>query len=206
MNVFTVAFGGGEPLLNNDLFQIATYTRNKKIIPTLTTSGYEITTLDPQKFRVFSNIHLSIHSLEDLDLLEKNISHLRKTGIYPGLNILLSRKTFPYLDDIFQFIKLNKIRKVLFLKFKINDNNFQSSYLKLSIEDEQKLYPILKKFSKKLQIKIIIDCSLFPAIAIHRGCPKRIVKYYRTSIMIDNLYSNYTINKKRPGRGRFLFM
>ncbi|MHB9095115.1 MAG: radical SAM protein [Eubacteriales bacterium] len=169
LNVFTVSLGGGEPLLYSHIFDLAQYIRIKNIAPNITTNGTLIDLYIAKLCKVFSSIHLSLHSMDDMKILETAVGNLGRQGIIPGLNLLLTEENFQYLDQIFKWVSNIGIKKILLLRFKITRN--------MSIEQEKSLYPTIKKLSQKYNVIPMIDCSLYPAIAIHGPNKKDLVFY-----------------------------
>lgn len=169
LKVFTVAFGGGEPFLHPDLFEIAEYARTVGIVPNITTRGGLISETNVERCQVFGNLHLSAHSLTDLSGLANTIRLLQSCGVHPGLNFLVSRLSFPELPDIVKACKTFRISRLLCLRFKRTAHNAGASQeLSLTREQELGFYPALRKSARQFGIVPLIDCSFFPALAIHR--------------------------------------
>ncbi|MCL2147288.1 MAG: radical SAM protein, partial [Synergistaceae bacterium] len=57
MGVFSLSFGGGEPALHPNIFEIAAYAREKQILPNITTNGLTMTEQFAEECSVFGNIH-----------------------------------------------------------------------------------------------------------------------------------------------------
>lgn len=174
LKVFSIAYGGGEPFSRKDIFEIAKYTRQKGIVPNITTNGIYIDERNVELCKIFGHIQLSI------DLLEENISVenrrwykiillLKKAGINVGLNYILTKESYKCLEDICHYANKCGVREIMFLRLKpfgrgkafYNDN-------KLSNEQNISFFPTIKKLSKKYQIKPIVECSFLPIIYHHR--------------------------------------
>ncbi|HMY18350.1 MAG TPA: hypothetical protein PKA58_18620, partial [Polyangium sp.] len=55
----TIAFGGGEPLLRDDLGRLATIARSLGLVPVMTTSGFGLTEQLAAELRAFAQINVS---------------------------------------------------------------------------------------------------------------------------------------------------
>lgn len=177
--VFSVAFGGGEPFTRKDIFEIAEYTRNKGIVPNVTTNGYYITKSSAVKCKVFGHMHISLDlPSEDFDKIknvgafkaaERAIELLNQQNIHIGINCVISRKNFDYLEDLVKFCLSKNIRDILFLRFKpMGRADKQYHEMKLTNEQNTRLFPLLKKLIKKYRVMIQVDCSLTPMICFHK--------------------------------------
>jgi radical SAM protein with 4Fe4S-binding SPASM domain len=176
MKVFSIAFGGGEPFSRKDIFEIAEYAREKGITPTVTTNGFFINSQNAKDCQVFNVIHVSVNFLENSSI-EKTSWHqaitlLKKARVRVGINFIVSRQSYPFLEKVCQYAKAQKIKDVLFLRLKPKGRgkNFYSQS-KLSNQENINLFPLLKKLAKKYKIYPMLDCSFLPIFYYHR--PKR---------------------------------
>ena len=167
LGVFSLSFGGGEPTLHPRLFDIATYAREKQILPNMTTNGLTMTEQFAKKCSVFGNVHFSVHKPRDMDHIFPALRIYRKaTGKKPGLNILLTTETLPLLDEILRKAKQNGIKTVMFLRYKKTAKN---EYIRELCPDGDKLAELPGRF-KRLQkankrLMFLFDCSLFELLA-----------------------------------------
>jgi len=168
LDVFTVALGGGEPFLHPHLFDIANHARVRRIVPNITTNGLLIDAAAAKACGVFGNVHLSCHHPSELDRLQQAVACLRKEGIRPGLNVLVSSETFHHLADIWKWCARQRIHQVLVLKFKLTVHNMDSAAMRLTVDQESELLPLVARLSRKYHVLPMLDCSLFPALARHR--------------------------------------
>jgi len=166
MGVFSVSFGGGEPTLHPDLLEIASYAREKRILPNMTTNGLTMTEQFAEKCFVFGNVHFSIHTLHDMNYIFKAIQTYKNiTGNKPGLNLLLTKETMPHMEEIINKAKKSGIKKVLFLRYKTTDNNIDVQGLCADRELEE-FHLIIKKLQRaNKQLMFLFDCSLFEILA-----------------------------------------
>jgi MoaA/NifB/PqqE/SkfB family radical SAM enzyme len=63
MRVFTVAFGGGEPLARSDIFEPAAHARTRDLTPTMTTNGSFVDAATARRCRVFGCVHSSLEGV-----------------------------------------------------------------------------------------------------------------------------------------------
>ena len=166
LGVFSLSFGGGEPTLHPDVFEIAEYAREKQILPNMTTNGLTMTEHFAEKCAVFGNVHFSIHKLDDMNHIFSAARIYRKaTGKRPGINLLLTTETVPHLDEILYEIKQADIRLVLFLRYKITAKN--RDIHNLCVDNELSYISVrlkqLQRANKRLMF--LYDCSLFEVLA-----------------------------------------
>src|SRR5262249_7177982 len=105
--VFTVAFGGGEPITRGDLDVLADEARRRGITPVLTTSGIGLTAAKLEKLRAFAQVNVSydgagddyarVRGFDGARAAESAIARLAAAGIRVGVNIVLTRATFERL-------------------------------------------------------------------------------------------------------------
>ncbi len=117
MNIFTISFGGGEPLMHPKVFKIAEYCRSRKIVPNITTNGLLINKKEAENFHVFGNVHISLHNMDDVDNLTDAVKNLKRSNITPGLNLLISSETYGSIDSIFEWASKLKIKKIFTITF-----------------------------------------------------------------------------------------
>ncbi|MHA1954005.1 MAG: radical SAM/SPASM domain-containing protein [Candidatus Heimdallarchaeaceae archaeon] len=179
MKVFSVAFGGGEPFAREDIFDIAHYTKEKDIVPNITTNGYYISENNAKKCKVFGHMHISLDlPNEDFDNIKNKgafqaannaIDLLSQQGIHIGINCVISRKNFNHLEDLIKFCLSKNIKDISFLRFKpIGRADRQYDNMKLTEEQNIQLFPLLRKLSRKYKIKAQADCSMVPMLAVHK--------------------------------------
>lgn len=177
MKVFTIAFGGGEPLLHQHLFGIARYAREREIVPNITTNGRLIDEGNVSRFKVFGNVHLSFHGPEDVSALKRSVGYLRSAGIVPGLNCLVSSETFDHLPELMSWCAKEKITQVLFLKFKLTRHNQSACALVPRDEQELAVLSTMKRWARRCGIVPMLDCSFYEAIS-RSGFPQDLLDYY----------------------------
>lgn len=113
-------FNGGEPLLRNDLGELAEFAFKKNIILSLTTNGTLVTRELAKSFRgYFDTISISIHGLENIDDKIKGESGAFKksneglklfkkySGAKVGINFVINKYNYYQIEDILKFAKEN---------------------------------------------------------------------------------------------------
>lgn len=179
MKIFSVAFGGGEPFARKDIFEIAEHARNNGIIPNVTTNGFYITENNAEKCKIFGHMHVSLDlPNEDFDKLKnvgafkaavRAIDLLNQQKIHIGINCVISRSNFDYLEELVKFSLSKNIKDISFLRFKpMGRADKQYHKMKLTHEQNIKLFPLLKKLTKKYKIITQVDCSMTPMMCYHK--------------------------------------
>jgi MoaA/NifB/PqqE/SkfB family radical SAM enzyme len=128
MSVFTVAFGGGEPLARADIFELAQYARARGLTPTMTTDGYFVDEETARRCRVFDNVHVSVDGLGQayqalrgvgaFEYADRAIRLLKRSHITVGVNCVVSRVNFDHLDELVRYLRSIGVRDVIFLRLK----------------------------------------------------------------------------------------
>lgn len=183
MDVFSVAFGGGEPFLRSDIFEIAQHARDKNIVPTITTNGLCINENNVKDCRTFNHVHVSVNLAEESISIEnrhwhKVISLLKGAGVKVGINYIVNKKGYEYLEEICQYGEKYNVRNIMFLRFKpFGRAKNLYNMNRLSKEENINFLPLIKKLSKKYEIQPMIDCSFLPIICWHNP-KKELLEFY----------------------------
>ncbi len=187
MGVFHLALGGGEALLREDLFAIAKYARELRMVPNLTTSGSGMTREVARRCRVFGQINVSLdrdepqpgdpreakahqEALQAIDLL-------RKEGIRPGINCVLTRNNLDGLDRLFALARNKRLSEIECLRFKPS-GRARELYHELACTPEQnrELIPLLRSLGKRHRVNLKVDCSLLPMVCYHETSPDQLAQ------------------------------
>jgi len=119
-DVMTVGITGGEPLLRNDLEELAKYAKDKGLIVTLSTNGTLLTRSRAQRLvNSFHSISVSLDGLSDThdrirgkkgayDKAIRGLKHLTKTNPRAcaiGVNFVLNKLNFQELRKVFDTVK-----------------------------------------------------------------------------------------------------
>ncbi len=176
MNVFSVAFGGGEPFSRGDIFEIAKFARGKGIVPNVTTNGMLIDKKNIEKCKVFGHVHVSVDLRDEERYWDKAIRLFKGEGIETGINYIVDKLGYENLEGICRYGKSAGIRNIMFLRFKpfgrareyYNDR-------KLTSDQNINFYKKMRKLAKKYDVVSMVDCSFLPMICWHKPSLKTLV-------------------------------
>ncbi len=120
-------FSGGEPILREDLFELATLATGKGIRAVLSTNGTLITATVAQKLKKagFSYVGVSLDGAEETNnkfrggtnayqAAMEGIRNCKKAGVKPGLRFTVTKYNVNDLPRIFELIEAEKIPRVCF--------------------------------------------------------------------------------------------
>ena len=114
--VFQVSFGGGEPTLREDLFELAAYVNKLGMNLGMTTNGGILYHLSPIMLKkYFKQINVSWH--EDSVKMDASLRFLADNGIKAGINYCYSKK-MARDNDIIKFIAEHYDAEILYLVYK----------------------------------------------------------------------------------------
>jgi radical SAM protein with 4Fe4S-binding SPASM domain len=126
-SVPVLLFSGGEPILREDLFELATLATGKGIRAVLSTNGTLITTKVAQKLKAagFSYVGVSLDGAEETNnkfrggtnayqAAIEGIRNCKKAGVKPGLRFTVTKYNVADLPQIFELIEAEKIPRVCF--------------------------------------------------------------------------------------------
>ncbi|MCL2449210.1 MAG: radical SAM protein, partial [Polyangiaceae bacterium] len=107
--VFTVAFGGGEPTTRDDLDALAVAARRRGLSAVVTTSGLGLTEARARRLAAFDQVNVSydgpadayasVRGFDGAAAAERAIERLAAASVRVGVNIVLTRQSFPRLAD-----------------------------------------------------------------------------------------------------------
>jgi radical SAM protein with 4Fe4S-binding SPASM domain len=178
MGVFTVAFGGGEPLAHPDIFQLARYTRQLGMTPTMTTNGYDINYRTAWQARVFSHVHVSMDGVGDVYQAVRGVdgfAHasralklLRRCGVSVGVNVVVCRANYDHLEELVRFVVDQGVNDIIFLRLKPG-GRARVFYMEQRLTPDQGLglYPLLERFAHKYNVQCHVDCAMMPFLYYH---------------------------------------
>ncbi len=102
--VFTVAFGGGEPILRDDLGELGASARARGLMPVVTTSGIGMTREKARALRSFAQVNVSydgegdvyraVRAFPGAPSAERAMSLLHDAGVPFGVNVVLTKQSF----------------------------------------------------------------------------------------------------------------
>jgi len=175
--VFTVAFGGGEPTLREDIGELAREARKRGITPVVTTSGIGLTAAKIERLRDLAQVNVSYDGIGDdyekvrgfdgASAAERAIGMLERAGVAVGVNIVLTQSTFARLDATIARAKELGACEAQLLRYKPAGRAASLDYLAKRLRPEQ-----AAAFSQTLrelvakhggpEFSIRIDCALVP--------------------------------------------
>lgn len=114
--IFQVSFGGGEPTMRNDLFELAEYVEKCGMNLGMTTNGVDLYKIDPIKLRrYFKQINVSWHG--NAEVFEEALEHLKYNMIPRGINYCYS-KELAYHEEMVKFVAKEYDAEMLYLVYK----------------------------------------------------------------------------------------
>ena len=174
--VFTVAFGGGEPTTRDDLDVLASAARARGITPVLTTSGLGLTDARLERLRAFAQVNVSydgdaatyagVRGFDGAPAAERAIERLASAGIRVGVNVVLTRGSFPRVGDTLRRARSLGACEGQLLRYKPAGRAASLDYLARRLTDAQarSLGRTLRALSAELcasgDFHVRIDCAL----------------------------------------------
>jgi len=183
MKVFHIAFGGGELFSRADAIEIAQYARSKNIIPNATTNGYYMTRELAEKCTVFGQINVSMDGIGDrygvirgvdaFEQADRAIRLLAAAGVNTGINCVVTKDNFDFLEEVVAYASRLGLREVLFIRLKPSGRATEIfEQHKPTLEQNKKFFPFLISMAKKYKLNIQADCSFIPHICYHKPSAK----------------------------------
>lgn len=173
----TIAFGGGEPLLRDDLPELATYARSLGLVPVLTTSGLGLNEARISALQAFAQINVShdgvgggyaeVRGFDGERAAERAIELLVKAGIAVGVNVVVTRESFVHLLETAQRIADLGAGELQLLRFKPRGRAARLEYLdkRLAPAQLRELWTVIQKIVEDRRLSVRIDCALVPLLS-----------------------------------------
>jgi radical SAM protein with 4Fe4S-binding SPASM domain len=178
--VFTVAFGGGEPTLRDDLADLARAAEARGLTPVLTTSGLGLNADRLERLRAFAQVNVSYDGAGDAYArvrgfsgaapAERAIRELSARGVRVGVNVVLTRATFDELPATLRRARDLGACEAQLLRYKPAGRAASLTYLDRRLTSAQ-----VDDFSRMLrricaehegnQFHVRIDCALVPFLS-----------------------------------------
>jgi radical SAM protein with 4Fe4S-binding SPASM domain len=179
--VFTVAFGGGEPTTREDLDVLAEAAISRGITPVLTTSGLGLTDARVEKLRRFAQVNVSydgtgetyamVRGFDASAAAERAIERLAAAGVRVGVNVVLTRASFPRVDETLARARALGACEAQLLRYKPAGRAASLEYLarRLGGEQARSLGPTLRRLAATVcadgDFHVRIDCALVPFLS-----------------------------------------
>ena len=177
--VFHLALGGGESAVLPWLGELATYARERGLVPNLTTSGLEgLDALIGIADR-FGQINVSLDGLhatyaavrgfDGFARADAAIRRLRAVKREVGINVVVTRHNFAELDQIFAYASERRLSEVELLRFKPSGRG-ASAYkaMRCTSEQHESFLPTILAAAKRHRVRVKVDCSYTPMLVHHR--------------------------------------
>lgn len=177
--VFTVAFGGGEPTLRDDLGELARAARARGITPVVTTSGLGLGARKIEQLKAFAQVNVSydgedeayesVRGFDGAASAESAIARLAAEGVMVGVNVVLTRDTFDRARETVRRAAALGASEVQLLRYKPRGRARALGYLakRLSPEQAASVGGLLRDLVAEHhgRVGIRIDCALVPFLS-----------------------------------------
>lgn len=171
--VFTVAFGGGEPTLRDDLGALADFAREQGLTPVVTTSGIGLGPKKIAQLTRFAQVNVSydgaaedyaaVRGFDGAAAAESAITKLAEAGVLVGVNVVLTRATFPQLATTLARAFSLGAKEAQLLRYKPAGRATNLDYLSRRLSAEQ--VAAFPRVLRGLPGRVRIDCALVPFLA-----------------------------------------
>jgi pyrroloquinoline quinone biosynthesis protein E len=175
--VATVAFGGGEPLTRADLGRLAVEARRLGLVPVMTTSGLGLTSERAAELRAFAQINVShdgvggayeaVRGFDAAAHAERAIAVLSAAGIPVGVNVVLTRASFPFLAATAARAAELGAGEIQLLRYKPAGRASGAEYAghRLSPEQVSALWGAIEGMVAARKLRVRIDCAMVPLLS-----------------------------------------
>jgi MoaA/NifB/PqqE/SkfB family radical SAM enzyme len=157
--VLQVSFGGGEPLLRDDVFEIAQYCNELGLNVTMTTNGTLVRNFSKNLYRLFKQVNVSWQGRDDI----WQTLHYLKGSTALGINFIMHKR---YISDLKLVVRKTKETdaELLLLAYKPVKGDFEN------VAAPVRVYKIAEKLHFQ-GVKVAIDgpCLGF-CLAAKRFC------------------------------------
>ncbi|MDI1481621.1 radical SAM protein [Polyangium sp. y55x31] len=173
----TVAFGGGEPLLREDLGALAAFARSLGLVPVMTTSGFGLREERAKELRAFAQINVShdgvggayaaVRGFDGARVAERAIEVLARAKIPVGVNLVLTRRSFEHLDATAERVADLGAGELQLLRYKPQGRAAGIGYFeaRLSAAQREALWPAITAIVHRRRLSVRIDCALVPLLS-----------------------------------------
>jgi radical SAM protein with 4Fe4S-binding SPASM domain len=197
--VFTVAFGGGEPITRTDLDTLAAAARSRGMTPVLTTSGIGLSPARIEQLRAFAQVNVSydgekdtyarVRGFDGASAAERAIERLAREGIRVGVNVVLTRDSYEKLGDTIARARSLGACEAQLLRYKPSGRAASLDYFarRLSEEQARALGPTLRRLAREHceagGFHVRIDCALVPFLSADEDLGLDAARLHRFGVM-----------------------
>jgi radical SAM protein with 4Fe4S-binding SPASM domain len=187
--VFTVAFGGGEPLSRTDVHLLAARARALGLSPVMTTSGLGMTPRRAAELAAFDQVNVSydgpgdayraVRGWDGADVAERAMGLLRAAGVRFGVNLVLTRQNFAEVEASVARAASLGASEAQLLRWKPAGRATGLDYLASRLTPAQVLevYPLLERLVRAGTTSVRIDCAMVPFLAPHLDDPAALERF-----------------------------
>ena len=173
----TVAFGGGEPLLRDDLPRLAAAARELGLVPVLTTSGAGLTEARAAELRGFAQINVShdgagaayeaVRGYDGAGVAERALRALAGAGIAAGINFVLTRASAGVLLETAERAADLGAGEMQVLRYKPAGRAASPTYADHRLTEEQvgALWGEIGRVVAAGRVRVRIDCAMVPLLS-----------------------------------------
>ncbi|MDC0742338.1 radical SAM protein [Polyangium mundeleinium] len=173
----TVAFGGGEPLLREDLGELAAFARSLGLVPVMTTSGFGLREERAKELGAFAQINVShdgvggayaaVRGFDGARGAERAIEMLARAGIPVGVNVVLTRRSFAQLEATAERVADLGAGELQLLRYKPQGRAAGIGYFEARLGEAQReaLWPTITAIVHRRRLSVRIDCALVPLLS-----------------------------------------
>ena len=165
-----INFGGGEPLISKDLFEIADYASQRGLTVSMNTNGWLLDDAMAARLKGsgVNSVGVSIDSAEAslhdqfrnrpgaFDRAVRGLEALRKTGLKSTMSSVISRINFESFHDLLDLARNHGVEQVYLHNFKCSGRGFKNrADLDLDPDEWQNFYRkalLVKQQTKDLKI------------------------------------------------------
>jgi radical SAM protein with 4Fe4S-binding SPASM domain len=175
--VFTIAFGGGEPLSRPDLGELGAAARALGLVPVVTTSGIGMTRERALSLRSFAQVNVSydgeadgyalVRGWDGARTAERAMTLLHEAGVPFGVNMVLTRSSFARLPRTLERAHALGAMEAQLLRYKPAGRAKSPEYLAARLSPDQAiaLLPTLERVASAIPLRLRIDCALVPFLS-----------------------------------------
>jgi len=182
MQVFHIAFGGGEPFGRPDFLALARHARERDVIPNATTNGLYMTPELARECGVFGQINVSVdgvgpvyeqvRGVDGFAMADRALGLLVEAGCSVGVNCVVSRANFERLGELVSYVASKEVRDVLFLRLKPSGRGAMTYQAeRLTPRQNRQLFPLLADLTGRHDVLLRMDCSFVPMVCWHGAEP-----------------------------------